>query len=601
MPTEKLERDFFIRASRGRTRGNGFRVKESRFGIDMRKKFWTVREVRHRHGLPREAMAAPSLEMFKAQLDGALSSQVWCEMSLPVAGVGTGWSLGSTLTQTILRFRVAPCAGGRSARNRPLCDISPGLRAPQGLRALWPWRCWRTESSLPQLTEPRAAMLLLVLLALLATCRPVQAVWNTCGGSCGIRPLTSDDEQGRTRVVGGKGAEAGAWPWLVSIQDPSVSGTGHLCGGSLISVQWVLTAAHCFTESRDISTMRLLIGATQLTEPGPGAEVRRIKRLLIHEEYSSADQSNDIALLELNKPVQCSPYIQTVCVPNGTLSVAQLDTCYVAGWGATTARSQTSSDILQEAKVQLIGVQICNSSEWYGGDVHTHNLCAGYPEGGIDTCQGDSGGPLMCQDDDADFFWVVGVTSWGRGCARAKRPGIYTSVQHFYEWILIQMELLPQEEASEAWSYTTASERLGHMNAPWPTFKPWSTILPTLNPFPRPPPTLRPLPTAFPTYKPFPTAYPTHRPVPTAYPTQQPWTTAYPTQKPWTTAYPTQKPWTTAYPTQKPWTQPVPTQKPSLMPSPVEETNNCPFPLKKLMEFFTKVRDLLKNLPGVAV
>ncbi|NXR19656.1 ACRO protein, partial [Cinclus mexicanus] len=254
-------------------------------------------------------------------------------------------------------------------------------------------------------------------------------------GSCGLRPLTSDDERGMTRVVGGRSAEAGAWPWLVSIQDPSVSGTGHLCGGSLISVQWVLTAAHCFAESRNISTMRLLIGATQLTEPGPEAEVRLIKRLLVHQEYSSADQSNDIALLELNEPVQCSPYIQPVCVPNGTLSMAQLDTCYVAGWGATTARSQTSSDVLQEAKVHLINVQICNSSEWYGGDIHSHNLCAGYPEGGIDTCQGDSGGPLMCQENDADFFWVVGVTSWGRGCAREKRPGIYTSVQHFYEWI----------------------------------------------------------------------------------------------------------------------------------------------------------------------
>ncbi|KAF2984326.1 hypothetical protein EK904_000714 [Melospiza melodia maxima] len=163
-------------------------------------------------------------------------------------------------------------------------------------------------------------------------------------------------------------------------------------------------SAHAF---RNISAMRLLIGVTQLTEPGPEAQVRLIKRLLIHNEYDPADQSNDIALLEMSEPVQCNSHIQLVCVPKATVNVAQLDTCYVAGWGATTARSQTSSDILQEAKVHLINVQICNSSEWYQGEVHSHNLCAGYPEGGIDTCQGDSGGPLMCKDKDADFFWVA--------------------------------------------------------------------------------------------------------------------------------------------------------------------------------------------------
>uniref|UniRef100_A0A8C5JHP2 Acrosin n=1 Tax=Junco hyemalis TaxID=40217 RepID=A0A8C5JHP2_JUNHY len=331
-------------------------------------------------------------------------------------------------------------------------------------------------------------LLLLCFLALLATCGPVQATWNTC--DCGVQPLTSDEERGRTRVVGGKNAEVGAWPWLVSIQDPSVSGTGHLCGGSLISTRWVLTAAHCFAESRNISAMRLLIGVTQLTEPGPEAQVRLIKRLLIHNEYDPADQSNDIALLEMSEPVQCNSHIQLVCVPKATLNVAQLDTCYVAGWGG---HSQTlgKGDILQEAKVHLINVQVCNSSEWYQGDVHSHNLCAGYPEGGIDTCQGDSGGPLMCKDKDSDFFWVVGITSWGRGCARAKRPGIYTSVRHFYDWIVLQMEM------------------------PWPTT--------------------------------------------------------------------------------------MPTPKPSSLPTPVEENNNCPYPLKKLMEFFTEIQKLLKNLQGIPV
>ncbi|NWV43456.1 ACRO protein, partial [Grantiella picta] len=169
------------------------------------------------------------------------------------------------------------------------------------------------------------------------------------------------------------------------------------------------------------------------------AQVRSVKKLLRHRLYNPADLSYDIALLELDAPVQCSPYIQLACVPDATLAVSELRNCWVAGWGDTYEGSETSSDHLQEAKVWLINLQLCNSSYWYTGEIHTHNLCAGYPQGTIDTCQGDSGGPLMCQDINADYWWVVGVTSWGKGCARARQPGVYTSTQHFHDWILFQM------------------------------------------------------------------------------------------------------------------------------------------------------------------
>ncbi|NXT08354.1 ACRO protein, partial [Prunella fulvescens] len=242
-------------------------------------------------------------------------------------------------------------------------------------------------------------------------------------------------DSGMTRIVGGAGALPGAWPWMVSIQHPWAPDPGHWCGGSLISTQWVLTAAHCFDKFDNISLMYVVIGATQLTLLGLGAQTRSVKQVLIHQYYNADDMSYDIALLELDHPVQCSPYIQLACVPDATLRVSELQNCWIAGWGSTTARSQNSGDVLQEAKVQLINLQLCNSSDWYNGEIHTHNLCAGYPQGGIDTCQGDSGGPLMCQDNNADYWWVVGVTSWGKGCARARQPGVYISTQHFYDWI----------------------------------------------------------------------------------------------------------------------------------------------------------------------
>ncbi|NXG94242.1 ACRO protein, partial [Stercorarius parasiticus] len=244
------------------------------------------------------------------------------------------------------------------------------------------------------------------------------------------------------RVVGGTDAQPGAWPWIVSIQEPWETGMRHVCGGSLISPQWVLTAAHCFIKARHITRWRVVVGATQLSQQGPEAQVRNIKRLLSHNRYRRISERNDIALLELDQPVQCSSYIQLACVPDASLTVSELTTCYVSGWGSTTARCEfpkKSTDVLQEAQVRLINVNLCNSTRWYRGAIHSHNLCAGYPQGGIDTCQGDSGGPLACKDNNADYFWLVGVTSWGKGCARAKQPGVYTSTQHFYNWILAQM------------------------------------------------------------------------------------------------------------------------------------------------------------------
>ncbi|NWW41940.1 ACRO protein, partial [Panurus biarmicus] len=238
-----------------------------------------------------------------------------------------------------------------------------------------------------------------------------------------------------TRVVGGTGAEPGAWPWIVGIQHPWIPGLGHLCGGSLISAQWVLTAAHCFDQIMEISMVYVMIEATQLTQSGPGAQKRHVKQVLMHPYYNPDDMSYDIALLELDHPVQCSPFIQLACVPDATLTLSELQNCWVAGWGSTAPRAQNSSDVLQEAKVQLIDVQLCNSSGWYAGEIHAHNLCAGYPQGAIDTCQDDSGGPLMCQEENSDFWWVIGITSWGKGCARARRPGVYISTQYFYDWI----------------------------------------------------------------------------------------------------------------------------------------------------------------------
>ncbi|KAI1240562.1 Acrosin, partial [Lamprotornis superbus] len=177
-------------------------------------------------------------------------------------------------------------------------------------------------------------------------------------GSCGLRappPVYSPIiysygnvayDYGLTRIVGGSNAMEASWPWIVSIQHPWAPDLGHFCGGSLISTQWVLTAAHCFDDYNNISMVYVMIGATQLSQPGPGAAVRSVKQVVLHPYYNPDDLSYDIALIELDQPVQCSPYIQLACVAHPTLKISELNNCWVAGWGATTARCEFQQRLL---------------------------------------------------------------------------------------------------------------------------------------------------------------------------------------------------------------------------------------------------------------
>ncbi|NWT10590.1 ACRO protein, partial [Vireo altiloquus] len=228
-----------------------------------------------------------------------------------------------------------------------------------------------------------------------------------------------------SRVVGGSSVQPGAWPGIVSIQATWENGTWHMCSGVLLSSQWVLTVAHCFARAGDFSTWKVVVGTTDLTQLGPEAEVRHIQRLLVHQHYVPATARNDIALVELEQPVECSDYIQLGCVPDASLRVSELKSCYIAGWDFANGGFPNST--------------CAPRVSWapWGHGLGTSWTRAGHrqtPEPPL-LAQGDSGGPLVCKDNEADYFWLVGMSSWGRGCERARHPGIYTSTQHFYNWI----------------------------------------------------------------------------------------------------------------------------------------------------------------------
>ncbi|NXT14729.1 ACRO protein, partial [Prunella fulvescens] len=125
---------------------------------------------------------------------------------------------------------------------------------------------------------------------------------------------------------------SGTWPGIASIQVTLENGTWHMCSGALIHPQWVLTVARCFMEHENTSKWKVLIGATDLAKPGPKAQKRHIKKVVKHQAYRTKAGRNNIALLELDRPVECSDYIQLACLPDSSLRVSELKTCYIAGW-----------------------------------------------------------------------------------------------------------------------------------------------------------------------------------------------------------------------------------------------------------------------------
>ncbi|XP_054878361.1 transmembrane protease serine 3 [Poeciliopsis prolifica] len=254
--------------------------------------------------------------------------------------------------------------------------------------------------------------------------------------ACGSRPHYN------TRVVGGNISKPGQFPWQVSLHFQRE----HTCGGSIITSSWILTAAHCVYGFENSSLWTVHVGLTeQLIH---GAHSLAVKRIIRHSQYWPKGQDYDIALMRLQEPLVFDGLVEPICLPNYGEEITEGEMCWISGWGATEEDGE-SSDVLHSAMIPLISTKTCNHADVYKGLISSWMICAGYLEGGIDSCQGDSGGPLACED--SSVWKLVGVTSWGIGCAERNKPGVYTSIAKALGWIRRQME------REEAWSLPTTT------------------------------------------------------------------------------------------------------------------------------------------------
>jgi len=289
------------------------------------------------------------------------------------------------------------------------------------------------------------------------------------------KPGALDRPEKNARIVDGTAVPIGRYPYLVALfeKDPLTGKLTHMCGGSLIAPDRVLTAAHCVPNTNVVITG---IYDYQRVAPGSYERFDLISTdFIIHPSYSPKTMDQDFALIKLNRQSRFSTVRLNFdeYVPEGTQQMTVMGWGYERNYGVTT--------VAQEAVLDHVNLSICRE-KWGYDTIKSSMVCAtGY--GKVDTCQGDSGGPMILKGTDDTSDVLIGLTSWGAGCSDATYPGVYARVSSVEEWL---KSLVPYLTPNSPITTTTLAVPTTPI-VPTPSVSNPTPAPPVSNPTPAPP------------------------------------------------------------------------------------------------------------------
>uniref|UniRef100_A0A8D0B0R0 Ovochymase 2 n=1 Tax=Salvator merianae TaxID=96440 RepID=A0A8D0B0R0_SALMN len=252
-----------------------------------------------------------------------------------------------------------------------------------------------------------------------------------------------------SRIVGGVQVHQGAHPWQVSLK----RNNQHFCGGTLVSHDWVITAAHCVVSRYLLNSLTVTAGEHDLRQKEMEEQTLHVRYIIKHPNFNvKKPMDYDIALLKMDGHFKYGSTVWPVCLPDPYERFDPGFVCVTCGWGRLKENG-VLPEVLHEVELPILDHRECSrvlSTLKKPVEGHTV-MCAGFPDGGKDACQGDSGGSLVCKREPGPWI-LIGVTSWGVGCARswmhnlrkkyARRgtPGVFTDLIKVLPWIQEHMD-----------------------------------------------------------------------------------------------------------------------------------------------------------------